>query len=791
MTIFWLTGACIGGIVLANGVGQATPWLLWTTTLLLLSGWLLLRKTRWEAGIILSATTLLGFMLTNLALSPPDDPQHIVRFANDSHQVLEGRLQDLAVYPDGHSRFDLMVSRLWRGKRVAQATGRVRVSVGHGLVTVQEGQLLRLRIRLRRPRNFGCPGEFDYTGHLASQQIFVTAFIEEANQIVPIVETTQPRPAVLANLRTIIARRIDQNVLPDDAGLVKALLIGTRDGVSPEQRKQLSEGGVSHLFAISGLHFGLLGLLLYLATRRLYCCSPRLMLWCPPRRILPLLLIVPMGYYLLLTGNALPTRRAFCMATLAALLYSSNRRTPVLQLLAATGFLILLYQPLALFRPAFQLSFAGLFGILFWMPTWQSWTSDKPGWLHWPAVILLTTLAATIVTAPLVLWHFHLVAPAGLPANLLATPLIAWGALPIGLFGVLLLPIVPECADLCFSGSGALIATTLALVKGLSQLPGLTAWYYFPGWRDLLALLLLSGGLLLHKNIRYHRIVCTGFLFTGIFLLLFRLGDSPALQVVALSVGQGDATLLSLQGTDHYLVDGGGLPGGRFDTGERLVAPALGRLHVRHLRGVVLTHDHPDHRDGLLYILKTFPVDRFYSGIPLAELDPLLRAALRRRQIPVTCLPQGWSHVTSPAGASLKIFTPTQTDRDKNERSLVVYAGLAKDGVLLTGDMGPTGLRQLLQAGLPGSVTLFKLPHHGSRRPAPASYLSAIMPQTAFVSVGRHNVYHLPATTTLEQLEQADIPLYRTDQQGTLIFRSDGNGWQTLPASIGFSIDGT
>ncbi len=779
MKVFWLTGACIGGIVLASVAGQATPWFLWAATLLLLSSWLLLRKTNWEAGIILSATALLGFMLTNLALSPPDDPQHIVRFANGSHQVLEGRLQDLAVYPDGHSRFDLVVNRVWRGTSVAQASGRVRVSVGQGLVTVQEGQLLRLRVRLRRPRNFGCPGEFDFTGHLASQQIFVTTFIKDANQIVPLVETIQPKVAMLSGLRTIIARHIDQHVVPDDAGLVKALLIGTRDGVTPEQRKQLSEGGVSHLFAISGLHFGLLGLLLYLATRRLYCCSTRLMLWCPPRRILPLLLIVPMGCYLLLTGNALPTRRAFCMATLAGMLYSSNRRTPALQLLATTAFLILLYQPLALFRPAFQLSFAGLFGILFWMPTWQNRVTTKPGWLRWPATILLTTLAATVATAPLVLWHFHLFAPAGLPANLLATPLIAWGALPVGLFGVLLLPIAPQCADFCFSGSGALVAMTMALVETLTRLPGLTAWHYFPGWHDLLALLLLSGGLLLHKKIRSYRIVCTGFLFVGLCLLLFRIGGSPSLQVVALSVGQGDATVLSLWGKDHYLVDGGGLPGGRFDTGERLVAPALGRLHIRHLRGVILTHDHPDHRDGLRFILSTFPVDRFYSGIPLAELDPLLRATLHRHQIPVTCLPQGWSHLTASAGTSLEIFTPTQTDRDKNERSLVVYAGQTQDGVLLTGDMGPAGLRQLLQAGLPGPVTLLKLPHHGSRHPSPASYLSSIMPQAAFVSAGRHNVYHLPSTATLHQLEQADIPLFRTDQQGTLIFRSNDQGWQT------------
>ncbi len=777
MNLCWLTAVYIGGIILANIVTQPSAGLIFGVALLLLAAWLLLRTTRWGGCAILLATALLGWTLSGIALQPPPDPQHIVHFTGDHYQVLEGRLHDLVTYPDGRSRFDLGVSRVFRTQSTTPATGRVRVSVGQGVIPAGEGQKVRLRVRLRTPRNFGCPGEFDYTGHLASQGIYATTFIQDASQIIPIIEEDRGGPGVLASLRDTIARQIEQNVCTEEAGLVQALLIGQRQGVSPHQRTLLSEGGVSHLFAISGLHFGLLGLLLYAISRKLYCQSTHLMLWCPPRRIVPLLLIAPMGLYLLLTGNALPTRRAFCMASLAALLYSSNRRTPPTQLLTATALLILLCQPQALFRPAFQLSFAGLFGILFWMPVWQKRLSDAPAWLRWPTAILLTTLAATLATAPLVLWHFHLFAPAGLPANLVATPLIAWGALPVGLTGILLLPIAPQCADIFFSGSGALVALALYLVEQLTKLPGLAAWHYFPGWLDMLALAVLLAGMLVRSTFRHRHILRAAALLCGMCLLLFRPGGYPALQVVALSVGQGDATLLSFRGTDHYLIDGGGLPGSNFDPGERLVAPALGRLHVRRLRGVILTHDHPDHRAGLRFILQTLPVDRFYSAIPLQELDAELRTVLLNRKVPCTLLPEGWTQFASPTETDLRVFTPSQTPRDKNERSLIVYAGLKREGVLLTGDMGPAGLRQLLATELPGPVTLLKLPHHGSRKPSPVNYLSTIMPQCTFVSVGRHNPYHLPASATLSQLTKAGIPLHRTDLQGTLFFWTAGEGW--------------
>jgi competence protein ComEC len=496
-----------------------------------------------------------------------------------------------------------------------------------------------------------------------------------------------------------------------------------------------------------------------------------------------------MAGYLFLTGNSLPTRRAFYMTAAASLLYSSSRRTPPLWLLATAALVILLNEPLAFFQPSFQLSFAGLFGILFWLPAWQKPFIDKPLYLRWPVMLFLTTLAATLATAPLTLWHFHIFAPAGLLTNLAATPLLAWGAVPVGLMGVVLSPIFPQAADLCFEGSGALVAVTFRMVETMAALPGLTARYHFASLSDIVAMVLLLVSVSIPCRSWSGKLLCGVLLTGGLAISLGLPEESPSLQVVALSVGQGDATLLSFSAGQHYLIDGGGLPGSGFDPGERLVAPALGRLNVKRLQGVILTHDHPDHRDGLKYILEHFAVDAFFSGQAFADLDPALRETLMRRNIPVKTLKAQWTTLSSEEDLQLQIFTPRQNHPDINECSLVIYAGLGEDGVLLTGDMGAEGLEQLLAAGLPGPANLLKLPHHGSRGSDPARYLHDIAPQIAFVSAGRNNPYNLPHPQTLENCRDRHIPVFRTDTDGTLGFRSTGAGWTTPQRPEGFSVD--
>ncbi|RLB66540.1 MAG: DNA internalization-related competence protein ComEC/Rec2 [Deltaproteobacteria bacterium] len=725
-------------------------------------------------GLLLTA----GFLHASLQLEPPSVANHISRFADNSPLILEGKILNIEKRAPGGYRLLAEMRQVIQKQGSGVVSGDVLVYIKEGELQVRPGQIIRWRSPLRRPFSFGNPGEFNYPLYLATRGIYVTAFIAQAEDLLALANHPEQQVTSLENWRYSLATHIEQTVPDNAAGFVQSLLLGMSGGISQEQRQVLSESGVAHLFAISGLHFGLLALLLYQVGKWLYTRSQRLILWCPPQRILPVLLIVPLAAYLFLTGNAWATRRAFLMVSLVALLFARGRRTSPFALLATVAFSLLLMNPLALFQPGFQLSFAGVAGIMAWLPCWQRPLSGLSKLARWPLTLILTTTAATLATAPATLWHFHQFAPAGLLTNLIAIPLIAWGAVPVGLVSMATLPFSTLLADWGLLLSAKLVTLAISIVTSISQWPGLTAIPYYLTTSSLI-LLVASLLILLPFGIRRHH---------WLFRLTILLAASGAawltqpqvadFQVTALSVGQGDATLISLADDIHYLIDGGGLVGSSIDPGEQLIAPALGRMGIDRLQGVILTHNHPDHSSGLAYILRRFPVESFYLAEDLARLAPELQEVLHQRGVPVRHVDEGWTHLKRERQQTFSLFVPEQNARDINERSIAVFAGQQTEGVLLTADLGKSGLQQLRKAGVPGRISLLKLPHHGSRHSQPEWYLDWIQPEAAFVSSGRGNPYGFPHQQTIEACTAQQIPLFRTDQDGMLTLRISNGLWQ-------------
>ena len=752
--------------------------------------WVSLRRSRWATLPLLGILLLAGYINATRELSPPAQGNHISRFAEGQPLTVEARVVSVEHRSMNGYRLVAETLRVFEKSGVMRSHGKALLYIGQGELQARPGQVIRWRSRLRRPSVFGNPGEFDYPLYLASQGIHVTGFISSADDLVVLVNHPLRKSAVLDNLRLDLAEAIKACVPEEQAGLLQSLLLGLRGGVKPGQREILSVSGIAHLFAISGLHFGLLALLLYQVGKWLYVRITGLALWCPPQRVLPVVLLIPLAGYLILTGNAWATRRAFLMVGCVALLIVYGRRTPPFCLLACVALCLLISNPLALFQPGFQLSFAGVTGILAWLPGWRRRFEGVPRKIIWPLMLVLTTLAATLGTAPATLWHFHLFAPAGLLSNLFAIPLIAWGAVPLGLIGTAITPFAAPAAEWLLLTAAWLVDIVMTGAVKINQVPWLTA---IPVYMTPAKLTLLSGllvAMLPLPSVRRPAICRAGILLTTILaasLLRIRPAD---FQITALSVGQGDATLVSLSDDVHYLVDGGGLPGSSIDPGERLIAPALGRMGIDHLDGVILTHNHPDHVSGLAYIIERFPVERFYLAANVSELNTGLQQALQRYDVDVFRADEGWSYIRKDTRQELSLFVPDQTAIDINERSIVVYARHLERGAMLTADMGKAGLRQILDNGVPGNISLLKLPHHGSRHAAPDLFLEEFRLSAAFASAGRGNSYGFPHMETIEACARRQIPFYRTDQMGMLRFRVYDGEWQVLTyKQKGFRID--
>lgn len=785
MTAFLLLASYVAGILIGD---NASPFSLLSLTvpasLLLL--WVIFRhRARMALTLICALGLCLGIALYDLNRYPQVTARHLLNFAEGEAVIIDGRiLATTARTLSGYS-IDIQSARIIDKRGELAVQGRLRLYVESGENFWNPGDDIRFSTKLKKPRPFGTPGEFDLGRQLALHEIFVTGFVADSTEILRLRPALPGQRNAIEQGRTATARFITAQLSSTYSPLVKALAIGDKSGLSPELRDLLARGGVSHLFAISGLHLALIGLALYAVGLTLYRRSTRLLLAAPPARILPLLIAPLLILYLLWTGIGVSTQRALLMVLAGSALFLLRRKTEPLNILCFAALALLLCQPLLLFTPSFQLSFAALSGILCGSHHWAPLIADRSKIVQYLAALFFSSLAATLATLPLVIYHFHLIAPSGIITNLFAIPVISWIAVPLALAGSLLWTVTPDFALLLLSGCEAVIAALLQIVALLLTLPGLSGWILYPSLALLATISLLIIALFLHQGNRTLRRALIAMAFLP---LLWGMRPLPDLTVTAISVGQGEALLVSI-GSSHYLIDGGGLYGDRLDTGRQLVAPTLGRLGVHRLDGVILTHSHPDHAKGLISILSDIPAQRLIVGTPLATGDPLL-PVLRDQRIPLEVMPPGWTPYFSDNDVQLFLFRPTVTDsKDENDQSLAIYIRSKTQGALLTGDLAEKGVQNLLENPPPGPVTLLKLPHHGSQRSVPAPLIDLLQPRIAFVSAGYKNRFNFPNQSVVTHLESKEIPLFRTDLDGTLRFSANADDWQVEKLKSGFFID--
>jgi competence protein ComEC len=742
--------------------------------------WLCLRR-RWSNLLLSLFFFLLGLSMTALALGSPADSSHLKSLADGSDVTLLGKIVQSTSYDSEQLQLDLDQLQVMRSGRQNSLRGKLRLTIKHSAQDYLPGSWIQFRSRIRKPYRFGIPGEFNRPLYLAGLGIFATATLENARGIVilPTNRRTLGWEDRLQRMRAGLIDHLKQQTSEQPGKLLRALLLGDKSGIDQNLRLILSRSGIAHLFSVSGLHLGLVAGFLYLGGAFLYRRSSRLLDWQPASRALPLLLIPFLWCYMILSGAALPTQRAMLMAVCAAVLLLLRRQTSATALLRSVVFLLLLIQPLSLFSPAFQLSVAGLWGIVDLLPRWSRHFLELPSVVKRPLQIFLATAAATLCTFPLTLLYFHQVSTLGLLANLLVVPAVGLLALPSGLLGLLLVQSGADAAgDLCLSCSGWILGHCLQLVQWLLEIPLFAGSAWYPDPLQMLAVLALLGLFLIPDSFGRQRrplqLLCLGF---AALLPVLPHQHTDGLRLTALSVGQGESSLLSINGSQHILIDGGGFYDSSYDVGSRLLAPALGWLGVHSLERIILTHNHPDHSLGLGYILAQAPATPLLTATASDQLPAGLATGERRLSAP----PPGWQVLDQGADWTLQLFTPDQQSPDLNDRSLVLYAGYGRDGLLLTGDLARAGVHQLLGQPPPGPATLLKLPHHGSRHSDTDLLLNQLRPELAFVSAGLNNPFRLPHPVVLDQLAVRGVPLYRTDLDGTLQFRTTGSGWQAKP----------
>lgn len=524
------------------------------------------------------------------------------------------------------------------------------------------------------------------------------------------------------------------------------MLDGNREGISEELNLLLRRTGTSHLLSISGLHIGLaaalgggLGWLLF---------RPLLLVWRGGelRWGMALGAIIGALTYTDLAGWPLPAVRAAAMTTLAALCHAMGLRPAAGPVLSVALLVALFADPDAISAPSFLLSFSALWGMMWIGPRITRLIPlDAPLWLQWLGQGLSASIGATAGTFPVTTYYFQAFPPLALLANLWAVPWIGSIATP----ALLLSQVLPSfIGQFCLSLADAACSIGLWGLQWADRPP----WILATGWQGAVILSLL---LLLRRREIVALLLAT---------LIFAFRTVPnTLTLYYFSIGQGDAALVRWPDGRDWLIDGG--PPGR------ALLETLRRMGIRKLDSVFLSHPHPDHYGGLLPIAEALPIDQLWVGRLPKENEVDFQNLIALTGPPHVGLPS-----TDPDLELLHPAPDFHGPRDPvNDESLVMRIHYGQHRFLFLGDVEAAGEAALVAHG-DLAADVMKVPHHGSRTSSSEALIAAIHPQIAVISCGWQNRFRHPSPEVLGRYQ--DTQLYRTDLQGSIVIRSDGQSLQ-------------
>ncbi|GAB4339793.1 MAG: DNA internalization-related competence protein ComEC/Rec2 [Desulfobulbaceae bacterium] len=777
---------------------EILPWLTLVTGLFVLLVFLL-RRRKSAPPLLLLLFVFAGLLHTAHGLLPPGDPHHLYNLLPERSRVtLTGTVRDMPEFDGEKTRFNLEADSLLiheeaaGEKRLRPARGTVRLTLEGTLPPeIRPGSTIMVLTRAGRTSGYRTPGVFDYRLHLAEKGIHVTGRIESPAAILPFRDSVRSpwkdSRFLPERFRQKTARFLAATLDERTGSIYQALLIGSRATIPDDVLEQFKASGTMHLLAISGLHMGLLGLMITVGLTWVLKRSTRLLLRTHVPTIATLGALAPLICYGFIAGLNTPVLRALLMSVLFLVGIVLQRRRSLLPIVAGAALLMLTWKPLALFTVSFQLSFASVLAIAFMYPRLLRRFENAAtpgGTLRATATsMLLVSLAATIGTLPFMLFHFNRVSLVGPVANLLVEPLLCFWALPFGLVSLVAQPFLPDVAALLLKTGSLGIAAADRLTGLFARLPFSDVHGIVPTpWEMIGFYLLLFLWFFRHRIPRALPLVLTGLLllaFSYLHGLWFPLPTKTA-EISYLDVGQGSSTFVRLPGGHTLLIDAGAKTSPGFDVGERIIAPYLRKKRIWRLDDIILTHPHSDHVNGLGYLSEQFSPRRIWINGDRSEEKRYHRwldgAAHRGTRI---IKPQT-GRVVVEEGGEKNVLTfiqgaePPVRGIPVNDRSLVIRLDIGEIAFLFPGDIGRDRERLLVERGARLRADVLLAPHHGARGSGSASFIAAVDPSVIVVSAGRSPARRYPWPGHLANWREKGIQVLTTGEAGTVTCFTDG-----------------
>ena len=532
--------------------------------------------------------------------------------------------------------------------------------------------------------------------------------------------------------------------------LLDALVLGIRRGEGFERlRTGFAAAGLAHFLAISGFNLAVLAGVAAVGAR---------LLGVRPRRR-GAIVVSALACYIAVLPAALPVMRAGATAMLMAVGSMFARRWDGRAATALAAIALLAIAPGEVVRPGFQLSFGAVFTLQAIAPRLRRrWFGEPDRLARSRSSVIRSRLAdataaavsAWAVSTPIAAAHFGMIALLGVPATLIATPVVAAivttsaVALPISMASPGVAPVAGWMLD-------AMAGTLVGLAEIVESVPGGHRIGSPPGW--VLATttgLAIAGWLAAPPGVACRRarivaIVAVAFAIAG---MLPSPRDRDRLAATFLDVGDG-ASIVVEAGGSVVLVDAGSL--NRRTVGSGVVVPALVEMGVRRLDAIVVSHPNLDHFSGLAEVIDAVAVDRIVVGEAFmqavrdrpAGAEAASMSIVRDRSIPIRVVAAGDRMVFADGASGMTCLHPPTAVHGKsdaealgaNDASLawrVDRDDLDRPFVATLGDLESAGLEAVMETVTRASPMVAEVPHHGSVTEETVRLLAAL-PDTVWI----------------------------------------------------------
>jgi len=643
------------------------------------------------------------------------------------------------------TRFYLEVDQLYHQNQRISLTGRLRLYWYDNPPVLQVGDQWSLTVRLRKPRGLANPGGFDYERWLFVNDIVAQGYVRAWPKPQRLAESARyPVDRFRQRLAEQIARVLNGNAY---TGIVTALAIGERQGISDVQWQLLSQTGTGHLIAISGLHVGLIAGLIFAGARYGWSRSTVLVKRWPASKAAAIAALLGAAGYALLAGMALPTQRALIMLTVVLLAVLGQRPIVPSRVLALALLGVLIVDPNAPLSGGFWLSF-GAVAVIFYTLTGRR-PSNQPlrTWLTLQCSITLALLPAVLI----LFQQLPVLSPV---ANLIAIPWASVTVIPLTLLAVLM-GFVSETAQAGLLQLAALTMDWLwAFLSWLGELPGTkqvmpspplwTLLFSVPG----LILLLAPKGM-------------PGRWLGGVLCLPLICFSQPVPEFgevwfTLLDVGEGLSAVVRT--TNHTLVyDTGPRRGLSFDAGRVALVPFLRQQGVKEVDTLLISHADNAHMGGTRALLEQFAVQRILTSSPL--------------DVPVqdakSCQ-AGMSWIWDQVRFRM-LHPPAQGGFSGDNGSCVLLVEAAGGRILLPGDIEtPAEMALVNTYGDELKAQILVAPHHGTRSLPLPLFVKTVQPDYVLFSTGyqsrakpskaeRRAFYEAQGAVVLDTVEEGAI----------------------------------